>query len=411
MSQNLAGENDQSAGSLPAGFGFNLIASITGNVGLSVSARNLVKSMQMHGVPFVVADIGHQWGGKVSGAELNVAVIKFADELRYPINLYVLPLAIYENLFKSSPWLLAPRRLHVPAIWWEASALPPPWIENLSRFDAVMAGSSFIANLAANGLMFTPVIEMKQPVLMPDNISADRAKFGLPQEATVFSASFDPNSDPMRKNPIGLIQAFQMAFPLGTNGVRLAIRINNAATEFGRITLEAMHMAAAGDARISFLLDPMRYEDVLSLYASSDAYVSLHRGEGLGLGLMESMALGKPVIATAWSGNMSFMDNSCGCLVRYRLVPVNGNWNFFKPDFIGPNAFWAEPMIDDAAHWMRKLHADPHLRRRLGAAARMRIQTYQVQAWSRQWIDELVGLWQAQSFLPRAPGKFSAMAG
>jgi glycosyltransferase involved in cell wall biosynthesis len=230
----------------------------------------------------------------------------------------------------------------------------------------------------------------------------------MPEGATVFAASFDPNSDPARKNPLALINAFQMAFPRGGgDDVRLAIRMNNATNQFGPATLEAMTEAGAGDARITHLLEPMDYKAVLSFYASSDVYLSLHRGEGLGLGLMESMALGKPVIATAWSGNMSFMDYSCGCPVRFRKTPVSGNWNFFRPEFIGRDAFWAEPMVDDAAQWMRKLHEDPPLRMRLGAAAKARIEAYQEKAWGRRWIDELVALWQAQSFLPAPQGKFS----
>jgi hypothetical protein len=393
----------------PAGFGINLVASIAGNIGLGVTARNIARALQRHGVPFVIADVDHGFGGgRHPIGDLEGHVARHSDELRYPVSLYVIPLAFFETLFESRPWLLAPKRLHVASLWWEASQLPPRWIENLSRLDAVVAGSGFLVNLAANGLVLTPVIEAHHPLELPPGIVADRAAFGMPADATVFAASFDPNSDPARKNPLALIQAFRLAFPPGVDDVRLAIRMNNAATNFGRATMEAMTQAAAGDARVSFLLEPMGYEAILSFYAGSDVYVSLHRGEGLGLGLMESMALGKPVIATAWSGNMSFMDYSCGCPVRYRKAPVFGNWNFFKPEFIGPDAFWAEPMVDDAAQWMRKLHADRELRLRLGSAAKARIEAYQVEAWSRRWIDELVALWQAQGFLPRAPGKFSA---
>ena len=42
--------------------------------------------------------------------------------------------------------------------------------------------------------------------------------------------------------------------------------------------------------------------------ASCDTYVSLHRSEGIGLTIAEAMGIGKPVIATGWSGNTDFMD-------------------------------------------------------------------------------------------------------
>lgn len=393
--------------SQPGEFGVNLVASVSGNIGLGVTARGFAAALEKHGVPFAIADLGHEWGGTQPIGDLGARVAEYWHQLRYPVNLYVMPLVVLDTLFESCPWLLAPGRLHVASLWWEASRLPPPWIGKLSRFDAVMASSGFLANVLANDLVLTPVIEARHPLSIP-RVEADRARFGLPARSTVFTASLDPNSDPARKNPVALVAAFRRAFPAAAD-VHLAIRMNNADTDFGRATVQAVTQAAAGDPRIAFLLEPMGYEDVLSFYASGDAYVSLHRGEGLGLGLMEAMALGRPVIATAWSGNMSFMDYTCGCPVRYRTTPVLGNWHFFRPEFIGEDAFWAEPVIDDAAQWMRKLHEDPGMRLALGAAAKARIEAYQAAAWQRTWIDQLVAFWKAQRFLPRAPGKLSAI--
>jgi len=156
------------------------------------------------------------------------------------------------------------------------------------------------------------------------------------------------------------------------------------------------------------VLPMVAHASVQSFFASADVYVSLHRGEGLGLGLMESMAIGKPVIATGWSGNMSFMDHTCSCPVRYRRAPLDGNHPFYKPDFNVKEAFWAEPIVDDAAAWMAKLHTDPALRERIGAAGRARVALYQEEAWGRRWIDEIAALYEARKFLPPAPGKLSS---
>ena len=66
-------------------------------------------------------------------------------------------------------------------------------------------------------------------------------------------------------------------------------------------------------------------------------------------------------------------------------------------------------MVDDAAAWMRKLHGDPGLRARLGAAARVRADGYMARAWGREWIERLGGLLRAQAFLPKPPYKYSAL--
>ena len=163
-----------------------------------------------------------------------------------------------------------------------------------------------------------------------------------------------------------------------------------------------------GTRAFELVTEPLSYHDVLSFYASGDVFVSLHRAEGLGLGIMEAMALGKPVIATGWSGNMGFMDYRTACPVRYRLGPAHGEHSFLKPEFLGPHALWARPLIEDAVAWMRKLHTSPDLRKRIGAAAKARIESYQEEAWGRAWVDEFAALWQTRAFLPALPGKYSS---
>ena len=50
------------------------------------------------------------------------------------------------------------------------------------------------------------------------------------------------------------------------------------------------------------------FDDVLALMEACDVYVSLHRSEGLGLAMAEAMLMGKPVVATGYSGNTEFMN-------------------------------------------------------------------------------------------------------
>ena len=62
--------------------------------------------------------------------------------------------------------------------------------------------------------------------------------------------------------------------------------------------------------------------DMSGLMADVDIVLSLHRSEGFGLVPAEAMQLGKPVVATGWSGNMDFMNERNSAPVSYRLVPV-----------------------------------------------------------------------------------------
>jgi glycosyltransferase involved in cell wall biosynthesis len=101
---------------------------------------------------------------------------------------------------------------------------------------------------------------------------------------------------------------------------------------------------------------------VHNLIRCCDAFVSLHRSEGFGLGLAEAMYLGLPVIGTGYSGNMDFMTPENSMLVGHRLVPVPPKGYHHAED-----QHWAEPDLDAATAHMIGLVDDPAAGRALGA--------------------------------------------
>ena len=105
-----------------------------------------------------------------------------------------------------------------------------------------------------------------------------------------------------------------------------------------------------------------------SFVAACDCFVSLHRSEGFGLTMAEAMSHGKPVIATGYSGNLEFMDDSTAYLVPYKLVPVPDDWWAYAP-----GALWAEPDVQAAAAAMREVFAGPERARAVGQRARSAI--------------------------------------
>jgi hypothetical protein len=60
------------------------------------------------------------------------------------------------------------------------------------------------------------------------------------------------------------------------------------------------------------------------------------------------MYLGKPVIATAYSGNMDFMNVNNSLLVKYELVQLDKDYGPYEKGNL-----WADPDAEHAAELMR----------------------------------------------------------
>lgn len=64
-----------------------------------------------------------------------------------------------------------------------------------------------------------------------------------------------------------------------------------------------------------FVPDELSDEDMGPLHLAGDAFISLTRGEGFGVGAFEAAAAGKPVIMTGWGGRLDFLPTEDVCLV------------------------------------------------------------------------------------------------
>jgi hypothetical protein len=167
----------------------------------------------------------------------------------------------------------------------------------------------------------------------------------------------------VRKNPTAVVDAFTRAFAPG-EGPSLVLKSVNGRERKPHLLADLER--AARDRPDVVVLDRFASEDESrAMLASCDCYVSLHRSEGLGLTMAEAMALGKPVIATGYSGNIEFMSEANSYLVPYELVDVPSTWWAYEP-----GATWAEPNVGAAAELMRRVWEHPDDARALGGRAR-----------------------------------------
>lgn len=234
----------------------------------------------------------------------------------------------------------------------------------LELAEAVLAPSGHAADVVRMSTL-APVHVVPWPAAGPPPATG-------PPDGTscTFVTVVEARSAVARANPWASIAAFRKAFSRAERGTtaRLVVVLDGAGPRE-----EARERLAEEAAAVSgrFVVDPTPAE-LLALVAASDVYVSLHRGVGFGLGLADAMALGKPVIATGYSGNLEYMDERSACLVGYEVSFVDRGDLYLDPateDEVRWGRFWVEPDVEAAARWMRKLAGRSGLRTRIGALA------------------------------------------
>jgi glycosyltransferase involved in cell wall biosynthesis len=343
----------------PVHTGIAIVGELSRASGLGEGARLMIAGLEQLRVPCWPVDVSACFPGNSAGMR---AVSPPAVPRGVPLVIHVNPPMLARALLHLPRALVRGRR--IVGHWaWELPIADPSWRIGAGFVHEVWAPSRFTAE-ALQPLTQERVRVVPYPVTaVPSMISVPaRAHFGLPDGAVVVLVSFNLASSFERKNPLGAIAAFRLAFG-GRMDRLLVVKVINTGhfpEDFARL------LAAAGAPNIRLMTEHLSFEATQTLSASVDIVMSLHRSEGFGLVPAEAMLLGKPVIATGWSGNMDFMDDRCAALTGYRLVPASDPRGVFQV----PGAVWAEPDVADAAAHLRRLADDPAARRELGERAR-----------------------------------------
>jgi glycosyltransferase involved in cell wall biosynthesis len=245
-------------------------------------------------------------------------------------------------------------------IWaWETDDVPDRWKVAYELVDEIWTYSSFVAQ-SLSRVAPVPVIPIPIPVPVPQPPD-EPLDLGLP-DGFSFLFAFDFLSTPARKHPEGVIKAFMQAFAPG-EGPQLVIKTLHGAMR--PVWFDRLRWLARDRDDVHIVDCSLTASERDSLMAGCDCYVSLHRAEGFGLTIAEAMALGKPVIATAYSGNLEFMTPMNSYLVEYAMTRVGPEGEHYPVD-----GTWAEPDLDHAARLMRHVYEQPEDAQRKGERAR-----------------------------------------
>ncbi len=343
-------------------FGVNVFGPFAATSGLGTAARGLLRAIQSVGIatelhPFDVSRANPRITPAARARRPTYRcnlILANADQVARLTALY--PTGHFDDAYNIAVWA------------WEMAAFRPDWWMSFAPLDEVWTNSAF--EMASIGSIApVPVHKIRLPVEVAQaDATQGRALFGIPPDRLVFLVAFDVGSTSLRKNPGMVIDAFREAFPADEN-VFLVIKFHSVAIE-PAITRQ-LTRALRGADNVLVMADLLSEHDMSLLRAACDVFVSAHRSEGFGLNLAEFMSLGKPVIATNYSGNLEFFDESVGFPVEYALTEVEAQAGPYMPFYV-----WADPAKSSLIAQFRLVYEDQPgaWARGRRAAARLRSQ-------------------------------------
>ncbi len=234
--------------------------------------------------------------------------------------------------------------VHRIGFWvWELDKVPAEYAKHAQSFDEIWTNTQFVADVVRKAINM-PVHVVLPGVTITNKTSIRREDFGLDPNKYLFMFVFDVASVMERKNPLALVDAYRKAFR-GDDRVQLAFKITRSSFDPVGVARLKAEVASVGGVVIDRDLPRDLAYGVLD---ACDCYVSLHRSEGYGITIAEAMLMGKPTIATGYSGNVDFMSEDDTCMVPYVLEPIRIDLPYYPR-----GCHWASANTQAAAERMR----------------------------------------------------------
>ena len=336
------------------------------SVGIGVSARLCAETLSAAGFNVNCRDVGKIfmkkpelewcWRSRIAEDRINCRIFHLTPSM-LPRAVFALGRRKFESTYNIGYWA------------WETDLLPQESQLAIRYIDAIFVPSRFTRDIFKR-YTSKPVLLVPHPVAVSSVEKNVRETLAIRPDDFLASFVFSFGSSFERKNPLAVVNAFNRAFE-GVENACLVLKSSHSQQYPNE--LARLRAAIGRSSRIRLIDDIWSTPRVMGLIAESNAFVSLHRGEGFGLPIAEAISLGVPVVTTNWSGNTDFCDPENTCLVSTSPTTVDKS----HPEFRGlEGAHWAEPDIGHAARCLKEISDNPEAAKERARRARAFMERY-----------------------------------
>jgi glycosyltransferase involved in cell wall biosynthesis len=249
-------------------------------------------------------------------------------------------------------------RALVQILPWEYGTLPRSWIDGLRAGggDEIWTPTEYCRTMFLEAGIAPERVVVVPNGIDPDVFSPDRPVEPYPVAARRSFAFLYVGGVLPRKGVDVLLEAYGRAFARGDD-VTLVLKLFGTRTFYqlpdGGASLREFARAPRAP-HLVVIDDEIGTEDLVRIYRSCDAFVFPYRSEGFGLPMLEAMACGVPVIATAGGAADAFLDDDVAYRIPSERRPLSG---VLRGEELAGEGWWLEPDADALAATMRHVVA------------------------------------------------------
>ena len=353
--------------------------------GYAKASRQNALALHKAGVELTLNPVSFEQNTESLGKDEGLLRSLVHKDLDYDAHLIQLTPEHFPNLIESS-------KKTIGYTVWENDRLFPSWPGFINGLDKVITGSEWGKDVFIKSGVTIPVgvcshcVEDIDLALYKDTYDIR----GLSPETFVFGDVFQWLE---KKGAFGLIRAYWATFTKKDNVALVLKTYRSSFAEQEKAAIIEMVKRIKGSVKLDYyppiylVLDLLSDDQVNALHRRFDCYISLDRGEGVGLGPLIAGSFATPIIVTGWGGSLEYAKPEHSHLVNYTLEPCFGDPH--NPWSRG-DQLWAHADLGHASRLMREVYENRSAAKGLGKKFNLYVKEhFSYEAIGKKLVDEI----------------------